>query len=371
MRRTEGLARETAGSTPISTARSKGRSFGRSRSISPPARPAARRSRRGGASPRRRSRFRRSRFPTGSRPRSWPGSAPKAARKPLLRRPAAWAAGAAGLALAGAGWVLLTGRSFSDVVLDASRFLWGNVQGLATLAAKSYSYAALAVKVLGKLAGQVLEGFKVLNSFIGPDVQIACLCAALAWPPRGLRLVAAQTPAWREIMKNHRLLVGIGIATLAGVDRRRRRPHLRRRAEEGRRQLSRRDRRPAGRDARQRGQLRRRHRRPGQGPQERPRLRRIDHDQRRSGRRGGGLRLPDHAQGNGRGQGRPRHPGRLDRKGPRLARGRRHGQFQELGDLLEDLRRGIQRDFSACRSGPSSSFSRWSTSSSGCCSPRS
>jgi predicted anti-sigma-YlaC factor YlaD len=124
---------------------------------------------------------------------------PKAARKPLMRRPRAWAAGAAGLALAGAGWVLLTGRSFSDVVLDASRFLWGNVQGLATLAAKSYSYATLAVKVLGKLADQVLEGFKVLSSFIGPEVQIACLCVALAMAAAGLAL-------WRHklgVERNH------------------------------------------------------------------------------------------------------------------------------------------------------------------------
>jgi predicted anti-sigma-YlaC factor YlaD len=124
---------------------------------------------------------------------------PKAARKPLLRRPRAWVAGAAGLALAGAGWVLLTGRSFSDVVLDASRFLWGNVRGLATLAAKSYSYATLAVKVLGKLADQVLEGFKVLSSFIGPEVQIACLCVALALAAAGLAL-------WRRklgVERNH------------------------------------------------------------------------------------------------------------------------------------------------------------------------
>ncbi len=127
-----------------------------------------------------------------------------AGRKPLIRRPrrarAWWAAGAvAGLALAGAGWVVLTGRSFSDAALDASRFLWGNVQGLATLAAKSYRYAALAVKVLGKLAGQVLEGFKVLSSFIGPEVQIACLGAALV-------LAAAGFALWRRklgVERNH------------------------------------------------------------------------------------------------------------------------------------------------------------------------
>lgn len=124
---------------------------------------------------------------------------PKAVRKPLLRRPRAWAAGAAGLALAGAAWVLIGGRSFSDVVLDASRFLWGSIRGLATLAAKSYGYAALAVKVLGKLAGQVLEGFKVLSSFIGPEVQIACLCVALV-------LAAAGFTLWRRksgMERNH------------------------------------------------------------------------------------------------------------------------------------------------------------------------
>jgi predicted anti-sigma-YlaC factor YlaD len=125
--------------------------------------------------------------------------APKAARKSLLRRPVAWASVAAGLALAGAGWVLISGRSLSDIVPDASRFLWGTIQGLATLAAKSYSYAALAIKVLGKLAGQVLEGFKVLSSFISPEVQIACLCIALA-------LAAAGFALWRRkpgMEKNH------------------------------------------------------------------------------------------------------------------------------------------------------------------------
>jgi predicted anti-sigma-YlaC factor YlaD len=122
------------------------------------------------------------------------------ARKPARRRIRIWAAAAAGLALiGGTGWVLISGRSLSDVVLEASRFLWGNVRGLATLAAKSYSYAALAVKILGKLGGQVLEGFRVLSSFIGPEVQIACLCAALA-------LAAAGFAVWRRksgLERNH------------------------------------------------------------------------------------------------------------------------------------------------------------------------
>lgn len=103
-----------------------------------------------------------------------------------------WAAAAAGLALtAGAGWVLISGRNLSGIAVDASRFLWGSIQGLATLAAKSYSYAALAVKVLGKLAGHVLEGLRVLSSFIGPEVQIACLGAALV-------LAAAGFTLWRR-----------------------------------------------------------------------------------------------------------------------------------------------------------------------------
>ncbi len=123
-------------------------------------------------------------------------------RKPArrLRRIGAWAAAAAGLALTGGtGWVLISGRSLSDVALDAGRFLWGNVHGLATLAAKSYGYAALAVRILGKLGGQVLEGFRVLSSFIGPEVQIACLCAALA-------LAAAGFAVWRRksgLERNH------------------------------------------------------------------------------------------------------------------------------------------------------------------------
>jgi hypothetical protein len=110
----------------------------------------------------------------------------------LWRVRAWWAAAASGLALtAGAGWILISGRNLSGFAVDASRFLWGSIQGLATLAAKSFSYAALAVKVLGKLAGHVLEGLRVLSSFIGPEVQIACLGAALV-------LAAAGFTLWRR-----------------------------------------------------------------------------------------------------------------------------------------------------------------------------
>jgi predicted anti-sigma-YlaC factor YlaD len=129
----------------------------------------------------------------------WPlhPSAPARARRTWR---AAAAAAVAGLALTGgAAWVLISGRSLSDVLLEASRFLWGNIRGLATLAAKSWSYGTLAVKVLGKLAGQVLEGFKVLSSFIGPEVQIACLGAALVLAAGGFAL-------WRRkfgVEKNH------------------------------------------------------------------------------------------------------------------------------------------------------------------------
>jgi len=113
----------------------------------------------------------------------------------------AWATAAfAGLALTGGtAWILISGRSLSDVAVNASRFLWSSVQGLATLAAKSWSYATLAVKVLGKLAEQVFEGFKVLSSFIGPEVQIACLGAALVLAAGGFAL-------WRRnimVEKNH------------------------------------------------------------------------------------------------------------------------------------------------------------------------
>jgi predicted anti-sigma-YlaC factor YlaD len=116
------------------------------------------------------------------------------ARKPIFRRPTrlarpvAWAAASAGLALLGAGGMLLTGLSLPELVLKASRFLWGNIQGLASFLAKAAAYAAVAAKVLGKILSQLLEGFRVLTSFIGPEVQLAYLAAALVLAGAGFAL---------------------------------------------------------------------------------------------------------------------------------------------------------------------------------------
>ena len=118
----------------------------------------------------------------------------EAARKPILLRPAAWAAAFVVLALAGAGGMLLTGASLPELVRAASRFLWGNIEGLASFLAKSAAYAALGARVLGRLLGQLFEGFRVLTSLIGPEIQLAALAAALILAGAGFALWRRRTP---------------------------------------------------------------------------------------------------------------------------------------------------------------------------------
>jgi anti-sigma factor RsiW len=118
----------------------------------------------------------------------------EAARKPLLFRPVVWAAAFAILVLAGAGAILLGGASLPGLVRAVSRFLRGNIEGLASFLARSAAYASVGARVLGRLLGQLFEGFRILTSFIGPEVQLAALAAALILAGAGFALWRRRTP---------------------------------------------------------------------------------------------------------------------------------------------------------------------------------
>jgi len=120
-----------------------------------------------------------------------------AARKPVWRRPGAWAAAAGALALlvtVGAGALLLTGTSVPDLVPTAIRAAWDGIRELAALLAKAAGYTAVAVKVAGRIAVQLLNGFRALSSFIGPEAQLAGLIAALMMGGAGFALWRKRSP---------------------------------------------------------------------------------------------------------------------------------------------------------------------------------
>ena len=91
-------------------------------------------------------------------------------------------AAAAGLTTFAAGLVataLITGRPLSQLVLGLNRFLWSNLQGLASVLAKGAKYVFLTFKVLIQIAGEVLQILKTLTSFIGPETQIVFIGATV------------------------------------------------------------------------------------------------------------------------------------------------------------------------------------------------
>ena len=73
---------------------------------------------------------------------------------------------------------LLTGRSLSGLFLGFNRFLWNNVRNLSFVVTKGLKYLYLAGKILVQVFQKILEGLKVLTSFIGPEAQVAAACAA-------------------------------------------------------------------------------------------------------------------------------------------------------------------------------------------------
>ena len=73
---------------------------------------------------------------------------------------------------------LLTGHSLSELFLGFNRFLWNNVRNLSFVVTKGLKYLYLAGKILAQVFQQILEGLKVMTSFIGPEAQVAAACAA-------------------------------------------------------------------------------------------------------------------------------------------------------------------------------------------------
>jgi hypothetical protein len=89
------------------------------------------------------------------------------------------AAGAATFAAALVATTLITGHTLSQLVLGLNRFLWSNLQGLASVLTKGAKYVFLTFKTLLQITGEVLQILKTLTSFIGPETQIVFIGATV------------------------------------------------------------------------------------------------------------------------------------------------------------------------------------------------
>lgn len=101
---------------------------------------------------------------------------PAPAKPNFLRWPAAgFTAFVAALAVV----TLLGGDSLSQFFIRLTRGLWGYAQNVVYVLLKIVKYISLSFKILTQIAGQLLEGLKILTSFIGPEMQIAFVCATI------------------------------------------------------------------------------------------------------------------------------------------------------------------------------------------------
>jgi predicted anti-sigma-YlaC factor YlaD len=101
---------------------------------------------------------------------------PLPAKVTLLSWLAAAAAGLATFVVMLTAAALLTGHSLSQLLLGLSRFTWNNIQSLSFFLIKIAKYILLIFKILAQISREIIEGFKVLTSFIGPEAQIIFVC---------------------------------------------------------------------------------------------------------------------------------------------------------------------------------------------------
>jgi len=104
---------------------------------------------------------------------------PAPARLTVLGWLAAAAAGVTALVATLGLAALLTGAGFSQLFLGLNRFLWNNIQNIASVLVKVTKYIFLVFKILGQISRELIGWFKVLTSFIGPEAQIILVCLAL------------------------------------------------------------------------------------------------------------------------------------------------------------------------------------------------
>jgi predicted anti-sigma-YlaC factor YlaD len=104
---------------------------------------------------------------------------------------AATAAGAGTFGLALILLALLSGRNLGSMFLRLSQALIGYLQDATATAVKLAKYILLFIKIARELAGAAIGILKQATAFIGPEVQAACLLAALA-------LLAAGALLWKR-----------------------------------------------------------------------------------------------------------------------------------------------------------------------------
>jgi len=105
--------------------------------------------------------------------------APEHSKAKASGRLMAAAAGVATFAVALVATTLITGHALSQFVLGLNRFLWSNLQGLASVLTKGAKYVFLTLKVLIQIGGEVLQILKTLTSFIGPETQVVFIGATV------------------------------------------------------------------------------------------------------------------------------------------------------------------------------------------------
>jgi len=101
---------------------------------------------------------------------------PLPAKVTLISWLAAAAAGLATFVVMLTAAAFLTGHSLSQLLLGLSRFTSKNLQSLAFFLIKIAKYILLAFKILAQISREIVEGFKVLTSFISPEALIIFVC---------------------------------------------------------------------------------------------------------------------------------------------------------------------------------------------------
>jgi len=104
--------------------------------------------------------------------------APERAKKKSRGWWVALASGFATFVVSLVGTALLTGHTLPQLLPALNRFLWSNIQGIASILAKGAKLVVLTFEVLLQIAGKAFEVFKALTSLIGPEAQVVLAVAA-------------------------------------------------------------------------------------------------------------------------------------------------------------------------------------------------
>jgi predicted anti-sigma-YlaC factor YlaD len=104
-----------------------------------------------------------------------PAAAEARTKLTIPGRIAAALAGTAALGAAAVTISLFTGTGLFGIFLGVGRFLWTTIQTSSQGILKAAKLVVLLGKMGAELLAKLVEGFKIVTSFIGPEVQIAVI----------------------------------------------------------------------------------------------------------------------------------------------------------------------------------------------------